>query len=110
MSKTNTPQPPKHLSASAKRFWLSVVDAFDIEGHTLDLLEAACTQLQRAEEARAIIAKEGMVVKDRFEQPKQHPGVELERQAHLAFLRIGRELGLSVEAPASRPPLGAGYR
>ena len=110
MSKTNTPQPPKHLSPSAKQFWRAVVESFDIEEHAADLLLSACVQLQRAEEARVVIAKEGMVVKDRFGQPKQYPAVELERQTHLAFLRIGRELGLTVDAPDSRPPLGAGYR
>ncbi len=110
MTKNSTPQPPKHLSASAKQFWRSVVEVFDLEGHTLGLLESACIQLHRSEEARAIVAKEGMIMKDRFGQPKPHPAVELERQAHLAFLRLGREIGLSVDAPDSRPPVGAGYR
>ncbi len=110
MIRNNTSQPPKHLTAQAKQFWRSVVNLFELEEHNLDLLETACVQLQRAAQARAIIEKEGMVIKDRFQQPKPHPAVELERQAHLAFVRIGRELGLSVEAPDSRPPLPVGYK
>jgi len=110
MSKTNTPQPPKHLSPSGRRFWRAVVESFDLESHTLDLLESGCTQLQRGEQARELITKEGVCIKDRFGQLKPNPACELERQAHLAFLRISRELGLSVDAPDSRPPLGAGYR
>ncbi len=110
MTRNSTSQPPKHLSAGAKQFWRSVVNLFELEEHNLDLLETACIQLARSEQARAIIDEEGMVIKDRFQQPKPHPAVELERQAHLAFIRIGRELGLSVEAPDSRPPLPVGYK
>ena len=110
MTRNSTPQPPKHLSAQAKQFWRSVVNLFELEEHNLDLLESACVQLTRSEQERGIIEKEGLVVKDRFSQPKPHPAVELERQAHMAFVRIGRELGLSIEAPDSRPPLPAGYK
>ena len=110
MTRNTPPQPPKHLSAVAKQFWRSVCESFDIDSHSLDLLEVACVQLQRAEQARVIIAKEGMIIVDRFDQPKPHPGIEMERQASMAFVRIGRELGLSVEAPDSRPPLPVGYK
>ena len=110
MTHKKTPQPPKHLTAQARQFWRSVCALFDLEEHNLDLLETACVQLQRASQARAIIDKEGMVIADRFEQPKPHPAVELERQAAMAFVRIGRELGLSVEASDSRPPLPVGYK
>ena len=100
-----TPPPPKEWNVFAKKFWASVHRQFAIEEpQHVELLRAACQQLHRAEQARAVVDEEGAVDRDRFGQRREHPGVATERKAHLAFLRISRELGLDVEITAARGP------
>ena len=95
-------------SQNAKRFWKTTLASFVLEDHHRELLAAACQQLSRADQAREILATEGVVASDRFGQSKEHPAVAIERQAHLAFLRIVRELGLDVVASETRGPRRAG--
>ena len=103
MTTTTPKKPPDHLCKRAKKLWREVVSTFVLEPHHIELLRAACEQLGRAEAARKVIERNGLVVEDRFKQAKPNPAVEIERQAHLAFLRITRELGLDL-IPESRGP------
>ena len=83
---------------------------FDIADHDEPLLVACCEMLDRAEEARKKVEKEGLTVIDRFNQPKPHPAVDIECQSLLSFVRIRRELGIDAEPPDSRPLLPRGYK
>src|SRR5687768_2067225 len=99
------PTPPEHLSDRCRKWWRSVVSDFELELHHLHLLRLAAEAIDRAEEARAILADEGIVVRT-GETVKAHPAVAIERDARLAAARLIRELDLDVEPPAerSRPP------
>jgi phage terminase small subunit len=97
------PEPPKHLSAASRRWWADVVSNFELESHHLKLLALAAEALDRTEQARAQIEKEGMTVAGRF-GPRTHPAVAIERDSRLAFARLLRELDLDVELPAERRP------
>ncbi|NQU20945.1 MAG: P27 family phage terminase small subunit [Candidatus Nealsonbacteria bacterium] len=100
MKPKRAPAPPVKWSKTAKRFWLDVHKQFVLEEpQHVELLRAACQQLDRADAARAVVDKGGVVLLDRFKQVKPNPAVDMERQAHLAFLRLARELGLDVELP-----------
>lgn len=94
---------PSHLSAEAGALWSSVLADYDLEAHHRGILERACEALDRLRQAQAAIEREGITVEGRF-GPKAHPAVGIERDARTAFLRAVRELGLDLEAPASRPP------
>ena len=75
----------------------------------MDLLTAACVQLDRAEQARQAIAKDGVIVMDRFQQSKEHPAVAIERKASGEFRLLSRELGLDIEPPSdTRGPRRSG--
>jgi hypothetical protein len=58
------------------------------------------------EEARLIIAREGAVVEDRFNQKKPHPAVLIERDASASMLKTFRALNLDLEPlkEIGRPP------
>lgn len=101
---------PVALGKAGKAFWTAVLSEFELENHHLDLLVSACQQLDRAASAAAMIATEGTTTKDRFGQIKTHPSVEIERNAHLTFCRLQRELGLDIEVPNSRGPSRPGTR
>lgn len=99
------PAPPPYLAEAGRRFWLQVVQEWELDVRSLALLAAACKQADRAAEAREILQQQPVVILDRFGQPKTHPAVDVERNASLAFVRILREIGLDVEPPPdSRPP------
>ena len=104
--KTSTdPQPPTYLSQAGRSFWQRVVSEFDLDSAALQLLAVACKQLDRIAEARAILAAQPVTYLDRFDQPREHPAVSIERNASVVFARLVRELALDVEPPAdSRPP------
>jgi P27 family predicted phage terminase small subunit len=101
--------PPSHLGTAGRRFWAAVVAEYDLEPHAVELLAAACEQLDRAAAAREMIAAEGLTTVDRFGQVKPHPAVGIEKEAHLAFMRLRRELNVDTPAPESRGARPAYY-
>lgn len=106
MTKTpTTPQAPGYLRSSTRRWWEDVVQTWQLESHHIMTLTVACECWDRAQQARQIIAKEGITIATR-DGAKAHPAVAVERDSRLAFLRALRELDLDVSTPAEwkRPP------
>ena len=98
-------QAPMHLSPEARRWWRAVVTEYELEPHKLNLLTLAATAWDRSEQARLILAKEGIIAPDRYGAPRAHPAVAIERDSRLAFARLVRELALEDDyAPDPRPP------
>lgn len=90
---------PKHLSRPSKALYRRTVLDYGLEGeaHALEVLRLACEALDRCEEARQAIAKDGAIVPDRFGTPKAHPAVAIERDARVAAMRALRELSLDAD-------------
>jgi phage terminase small subunit len=93
---------PKHLNAASRAWWRSVVEQYNLEQHHLRLLQLAAEAWERCQEAREVLAAEGIVLNG-----KTHPAIAIERDARLAFARLLRELDLDggPEPEAPRPPL-----
>jgi phage terminase small subunit len=99
------PKPPKSLEKARKSFWNKIVSTYELGEHHFRLLEADCQCLDRIESARAEVAKTGQYYKDRWKQPKEHPGIAAERNQKVLFARLMRELCLdAVETAENRPP------
>ena len=106
LKRDEKPTPPKHLRAPTKKWFEQVVNEYTLEPHHLHLLTLACEARDRAEQAREILAREGVTFIDRFGSPRARPEVAVERDSRLAFARLVRELDLDTDATpdASRPP------
>ena len=105
---------PKDLSPSTKSWWTQITDSYVLEPHHVRLLKAACQALDRVEQARRVVKREGAYFADRFGAPRAHPAIEVERKARNEFRLILRELGLDVaasnETRAPVPGANAGLR
>ena len=100
------PKPPAHLSKAARKWWSGVMATYEIEDHAVATVTCAAQAFDRMEQARLILAKDGLTV-DCRDGVKTHPAVGIERDSRLAFLRAVRELCLSTENPDdARPPRG----
>lgn len=91
-----TKTPPKHLRPATKRWWRSVVLEWQLDWHHQRLLTLAAESWDRCEQAREILARDGLTYLDRFGQPSARPEVAVERDSRLAFARMLRELDLDA--------------
>jgi hypothetical protein len=99
----NLPAPPRDLGTTGRQWWSEVLTQFELRADELPVLTEACHALDRAAEARAAVAADGMLVQGRF-GPKQHPGLAIERSSVLLFSRLLRQMGLPADAaPTARP-------
>ena len=95
------PKPPPHLTNSTKAWWREVVRDYALEPHHLRLLQAACESWDRLQQARELLATDGLVVHGREGGVRPHPAVAIERDCKIGFARLIRELDLDVEPPSS---------
>jgi P27 family predicted phage terminase small subunit len=102
----STLTPPKHLCAETRRWWSSVVEEYELEPHHVRLLTLAAETWDRIQQARRVIARDGLTAKTR-DGVKLHPAVRVEQDGKVIFARLLRELDLDVEPPAERkrPPM-----
>jgi P27 family predicted phage terminase small subunit len=92
------PAPPRHLSAAAKRLWTRLRGDFMLDDEAaLLILQSALEAYDRVQEARAIIARDGAVTKDRWGQLKQHPATLVEASARAQMHAALRLLRLSPD-------------
>ena len=97
-------RPPRHLSEEAKGWWKRMLAEFVIDDEAgLLTLQSTLEAFDRLRESQAVLAEEGITVKDRFGQPKQHPATMIERDARTALLRGLKALNLDVVMPG---PIG----
>lgn len=94
--RSERPRPPAHLSRQAKRWWRSVLDAYDLEPHHLAILTAAAEALDRKEEARLMIAADGIVLRLADGSSTPHPAVQVEDLSAMRFAHLVREIGLDA--------------
>jgi len=113
---------PKHLRLATRRWWVTVVQDYQLEPHHIRLLTLAGEAWDRCQQAREALVPRvtktvvdgktidvidgGLTFLDRFGQPHARPEVAIERDSRVAFARLLRELALDVEPPGEpgRPP------
>jgi P27 family predicted phage terminase small subunit len=107
--KTQTPKAPAHLRDATRAWWRSVVRNYQLEPHHLMLLRAAGETWDRLQQARELLARDGLTVGGREGGIRPHPAVAIERDSRIGFARLIRELGLDdadEQRGPGRPGLG----
>lgn len=92
--------PPVELGPAGRRLWSAMWDRASVPGHLHEIALQACKQADRASECREILRSATVLAKDRFEQEKCHPAVEIERKASLACAALVKQVCGEVTAEA----------
>jgi P27 family predicted phage terminase small subunit len=91
--------PPPHLSSSARHWWQTTVDRYELQEHHLRLLRLCGEAWDRYEEAREQLAQDGLTVPGREGGIRPHPCIGIERDARAAVASLVRELDLDTSPP-----------
>jgi hypothetical protein len=105
-------EPPRKLGSHGGALWRSVMSEYDIvDSGGLVMLAQACIALDRAEQCRAQIERDGVVIRLKT-GPKDHPSLKHELANRAFVVRTLGRLGLDVEplGRVGRPPQGFGIR
>ena len=98
-------KPARKLGEHGANLWRSVMSDYDIvDSGGIEMLTAACQQLDRAEALREVIDRDGEIIRTKA-GPREHPGLKHELAARAFVVRTLARLGLDVEAiqPIGRP-------
>lgn len=82
-----------------------MVARFPLDPRQLELLRRACEASDSADDARAVVRREGLTVLDCRGEVSPHPCVQIERDARIAIALLLGELPLESEdskEPTSR--------
>jgi len=101
MLANNAPQPPAHLGPETREWFRSVVADWALQSHHVRLLTLAAESWDRCQQAREILAKEGITIAGREGGVRPHPAVAIERDAKISFARLIAQLNLDVEEPVA---------
>jgi len=85
----------------ARKLWHAVVTEYEMDAPGLTLLKEACLALDRLRQAQEVLARDGIVIVDRWGQPRQHPATLVERDARNQVLKFIKELHLDIDVGAS---------
>lgn len=95
---------PRHLGKAGRALWREIAAEYAIDDAAgMALLTVAAECLDRIRAAQEAIARDGEVVKDRYDQAKVHPACALEKDARAGFLAALKELHLDLEPLRDRP-------
>ena len=89
---------PTFLKVPGRQFWKKILSTYNLQDpEQFSLLAQACESLDIQELAREEIAKRPFFI-DRFGTSRQTPAFAVMRDAKALFIRIVRELGLTLDS------------
>ena len=89
------PEPPAHLSERSRELWRAIVPDRALSPGRVALLQAALEALDRADQAREILDREGLTITTKSTgMVHVHPLVKVERENRQLFIRAWDLLGL----------------
>ena len=93
----------KKILKEARKLKKTILQEFDISDQAgLEILDRAVESFCRMRQAESIIDDEGLTVRNRFNEIKEHPALNTERKARAQFLLAIKQLNLDVLPPNHR--------
>ena len=104
MSRPAVTAPPGHLSTRAKGYWRAMSKTYELaDPPAQELLRRCCEAMDRADQAREEVDRDGATFKTRYGEIRPHPAVAIERDARTAIARLLRELRVLDSPEDPRP-------
>lgn len=97
MPPNQPPKPPAKLGKAGSSFWRKTHSAYILDEVQSEMLFRACCQLDRADQAAAVLAKDGLTVENRFGSTTAHPMIAVESNAIALFRHLARQLNIIAE-------------
>jgi len=89
---------PKYLSENSKEIWAEYADKIVKSPAGKAMLQTGLEALDRAEEARKIIEKEGMITKTgKSGVSHAHPAVRIEKDSRSLALKVFKALNIHMD-------------
>ena len=88
---------PKHLSTESRRTYRRIATEYDLTPDAESLLRVALENFDMAQQARALVASEGLITAT----GKRHPALDVANNCYGVYLRAVRQLGLDVMPPGN---------
>ena len=107
------PKPPKHLKAGGKAWWKAAHAEFSFSPAELAIVRMICEAIDRGDQAREVLDREGLTIEGREGGLRPHPCVAIERDARTTFGRLLQRLNLPRDTPErgpGRPAHGFGWK
>jgi len=102
-------KPPRKLGRPGANLWRTILSEYQIDDSAgLEMLALACEQLDRAQECKEQIDRDGLLIRTRH-GPKDHPLLRTELSARSFVTRTLMRLGLTEIKPVGRPPSPHGW-
>jgi len=93
------PQMPSALCPAAQRLWTDTLARWETDDSAaLTHLANACRSLTRMRELEGILAKEGIMILNRFKQPARHPAHVVLTAESKNFRECMSSLALDIES------------
>jgi phage terminase small subunit len=96
---SDPPRPPADLSRETRAWWTDIVCNHELAPHQYRTLQAAAESWDRYQQARRLLAKQGLTYVDAKDMIRARPECAIERDSRVAFIRAMRELGLEKSEP-----------
>lgn len=87
---------PERWSESTLKLREHILKQYQFDSIGAEILANLLDSHERMDQARAILAVEGLTVHDRFGQVRAHPCFEMESVSRAAVLKHARSLGLDM--------------
>src|SRR5690554_5852798 len=95
--KKRTTTPPKTLGHDGRTLWTNLRNEYDIsDSGSLAVLQSLCETVDRLNECRETIARDGLTVEGSGGQPRPHPLLQVEAESRRALLAHSRALRLDL--------------
>ena len=95
MAGNRLPRCPNGASPEAQALWTEVVARYELGGHELSLLRSAVRALTSLRKVQAELERDGVTIRDRFDQVREHPSMKTLQILDAQFRANLRDLGLS---------------
>jgi phage terminase small subunit len=95
LARNRRPRCPNGLNDEAQNLWAEAVAKYELGEHELSLLRSAVKALTQLRAVQSELERDGVTIRDRFDQVREHPNVRTLQVLDQQFRNNLSDLGLA---------------